>query len=111
MSITAEYFKAHMSNSSPQANFGPKCHHDRPTRSNQMCIRAGSRFMLYLLFQISFLMCLQYQNLVIPDSVFKQNYNLFPYESVKHCISVAFNFSINVNLACDFTSLLNFGLL
>ena len=57
-----------------------------------MCIRAGPQFILYLVFQIYFLVYLQYQDLVVPDSVFSAKLSLFLYEKVKHYKSVAADF-------------------
>ena len=40
--------------------------------------------------------CLQYQDLVVPDSVFKQTYSLFSCETIKYLISVEAHFTINI---------------
>ena len=65
--------------------------------------------MLSLLFHIQFVMSFLYQDLFVPNSVFKQNEGLYQYEKVKHYISVAVNFQPLLSSTGDVTSFLNFG--
>ena len=60
-----------MSNAGQRVKFGLKRIHNWPVISYEMYIRAGPHFILYLLIQSKFLVCLYYLDLVVPDSVFK----------------------------------------
>ena len=51
--------RVHVSNSGTQAKFGTKCNHNWPTRSYQICIRAGPQSMLsFLLLSVYFILSL-----------------------------------------------------